>query len=95
MTLVVDGMSVAEGALDPPEIHMALHRTPATTALYEVLGDDPACIRTNKDEVCLIALTEETTPAYLEETGRMMTHQFDETFQRQYTLIDEFEHRDE
>ena len=94
-TLIVDSMAIAEGSFDTPEIHVTLHRTPAATALDEIVRHRPAGVGTDEDDVCLITLTEEATLAYLEETGRIMAHQFDETFKRQYTLIYEFEHRNE
>ena len=94
-SMVVDGMAVAEGALDTPEEHVTLHGTPATTTLDEVFGDCPTCVGTDDDNIGLITLAKETSLTYLEETGRIMTHEFDETFQRENTLIDELEHRDE
>ena len=94
-TLTVDGMSVAEGAFDAPEVHVTLHRTPATAALDQVVRHRPASVGTYEDDVCLIPLTEESTLAHLKETRRIVAHQFDETLQRQYTLVYKFEHRDE
>ena len=94
-TLMVNGMTIAEGSFDTPKVHVTFHRTPTTTALDEVVRHRPACIGTDEDDVCLITLTEEATLAYLEETGWIMAHQFDETFKGQYTLIYEFEHRNE
>ena len=94
-TLMVNGMSIAEGSFDTPEVHVTFHRTPTATALDDVVRHRPACVGTDEDNVCLISLTEEATLAHFEETGRIMAHQFDETFQGQHTLIYEFEHRDE
>ena len=94
-TLMVNSMTITEGSFDAPEIHVTLHRTPTATALDNVVRHCPTSIGTDEDNVCLIALTEETALAYLEETGWIMAHQFDETFKRQYTLIYEFEHRNE
>ena len=79
--LVINRMAVAEGAFDTPEIHVALHRTPAATTLDEVVRHRPAGVGTDEDDVCLITLTEEATLAHLEETGRIVTHQLDKTLQ--------------
>ena len=79
-TLMVNGVSIAEGTFDAPKIHVPLHRTPAATTLDEVVRHRPACVGTNEDDVCLITLTKETTLAHLEETSRIVAHQFDETF---------------
>lgn len=87
-------MAVAEGALDTPKEHVTLHRTPATTTLDQVFGDGPACVRTNHDNIGLITLTEEASLTYLEETGRIVTHELDKTLERENTLVDELEHRD-
>ena len=86
-TLIVDGVPIAEGTLDTPEVHVTLHRAPTTTALDEVVRHRPACVGTYEDDVCLISLTKESTLAHLKETSRIVAHQFDETFQRQHTLI--------
>ena len=75
LTVTVDSMAVAEGSFDTPEIDVALHRTPAATALDEVVRHRPAGVGTDEDDVCLITLTEEATLAHLEETGRIVTHQ--------------------
>ena len=88
-------MSIAEGTLDAPKIHVTLHRTPTAATLDQVVRHRPACVGAYEDDVCLIPLTEESTLAHLEETGRIMAHQYDETLQRQHTLVYEFEHRDE
>ena len=80
-TLIVDGVPIAEGTLDAPKIHVTLHRTPTAATLDQVVRHRPACVGTYEDDVCLISLTEEATLTYLEETGRIVTHQFDETFQ--------------
>ena len=90
----VDGVAVAEGAVDAPEEHVTLHGTPATTTLDEVFGDCPTGIGTDDDDVGLIALTKETTTAHLEETGGIVTHEFDKTLKREDSLVDELEHRD-
>ena len=92
--MVVDGVAVAEGALDTPEVHVTFHRTPATTTLDQVFGDGPTSVGTNENDIGLISLTEESTIPDLEETGGIMTHEFHETFKRENTLVDEFEHRD-
>ena len=80
-TLIKDSMTITEGSFDAPEIHVTLHRTPTATTLDNVVRHRPTSIGTDEDNVCLIALTEETALAYLEETGWIMAHQFDETFQ--------------
>jgi hypothetical protein len=94
MTLGIDSMTIAEGALDAPEIHVTLHRTPAATTLDQVLSDSPTRIGTDDDDIGLITLTEEATLAHFEETGRIMTHQLDKTLHSEYPLIYELEHRD-
>ena len=94
-TLFIDGMTIAESSFDAPKIHVTFHRAPTTTALDEVVCHRPARVGTYHHDISLITLTEEATLAHLEKTGRVMTHQFDKTLEREYTLIHKFEHRDE
>ena len=93
LTIGVDGVAVAEGAIDAPEVHVTIHGTPATTALNQGFGDGPTSVGTDNHDVGLITLAEETTIADFEKSSRVVTHQFDKTFEREDTLIDEFEHR--
>ena len=79
-TISIYRMTIAEGALHAPEKHMPLHRTPATLALDNALGADPSRIWTHQHQVGLIALTDKTTMADFEETGRIVTHQLHKTF---------------
>ena len=95
MAIGVDGVAVAEGAIDAPEVHVTLHGTPGTTALNQGFGDGPTGVGTDDHDVGLIALAEETTIADFEKTSRVVTHEFDKTFEREYALVDELEHRDQ
>ena len=91
----VDGVAVAEGAIDAPEVHVTLHGTPATTALNQGFGDGPTGVGTDDHDVGLVTLAKKTTIADFEKSSRVVTHEFDKTFEREYALVDELEHRDQ
>ena len=50
-------------------------------------------MRTDDDEVGFVAAPDEATFAHGKELCRVVAHQFDHAFEREYTLVDQFKHR--
>ena len=94
-TLIIKMMSVAEGVLHLPLVFVSKHRTPLTLALDDFFRNRPGGMRFNNDKVSLITNSEETTVTHLKEFGRMMTHQFHQSFDSQHTSIHQFKHCDQ
>ena len=85
---VINGLTVAQRALDAPLILVALHGAPFTLALNDILGDSPRGMGTHDGDVGTIALTQEATPYDAKQAGRIVAHQFHQTLYGKHALVD-------
>ena len=72
---------------------MTFHRTPSALALNDILCDFPRAFWTYDSDVGTIARTYKTTLTDAKQTGRIMTHQLDQTLDGKHAGIYQFEHR--
>ena len=94
-SLIIYKVTVAEGLLHLPLVFVSLHRAPLALALYNLLGYLPWRLWFNDDDISLISLAKEASLTYLEELGRLMSHQFYHPFDGEHALIYQLEHGNE
>ena len=76
-----------------PAVLVSLHRAPFAFALYVGFGYSPRRVGLYDGDVGTMALAQEAPLVDLEESGRGVRHQFDESFEGQHAVIDKFQHR--